>query len=156
MRVKQLMTGQVESCRSSQSLSDAARIMWERDCGFVPVTAEDGPALMGVITDRDICMATFTQGRAPGDIAIGSVMTRELHTCRPTDDIATAADLMRKAQVHRLPVVDARGDLLGVISLADIARESAQEARAGSAEVSASEVGRTVEAIRQPRAVAQA
>src|SRR5271168_179398 len=77
MKVEQLMTRNIEACKARETLNRAAQIMWERDCGFIPVIASNGDgALIGVITDRDIAMATYIQGKPPLAIALSSVMTR--------------------------------------------------------------------------------
>ncbi len=156
MKIEQLMTKQVSSCAPDGSLDEAARIMWERDCGFVPVTEGPERRVVGVVTDRDACMAAYTRGEALAAIRAGDVMSTGVHTCRATDDIATAEATMREAQIHRLPVVDDAGQLLGVISLADVAREARRETGSRRSEVSPEKVGETLAAIRQPRQIAAA
>ncbi len=152
MRVEQLMTKDVRTCRPEESLSDAARALWERDCGFVPVVDGDGILrLVGVLTDRDICMAAFLSGRRLDEIPVREVMSRNLRTCRADDAVADAEASMRSAQVHRLPVVDDAGQLLGVISLADLAREAVRQQGATRRDITETEIGCTVAAIHQPR-----
>jgi len=153
MRVDQLMTNEVATCGPDETLNDAARIMWERDCGFVPIT-ETGSnrRVVGVVTDRDICIGAYTQGQALGQIPIGAVMSRNVHSCKPSDDLATVEATLRGAQIHRLPVVDDDGHLLGVISLADIA-QAAQERGSRRHAVTPAEIGDTVAAIRQRREI---
>ena len=155
MKVQELMTKDVASCTADETANEAARIMWERDCGFVPI-AEPGPTrrLVGIVTDRDLSMAAYTRGRSLGEIRIGDVMSTGVRSCKAADDVAAAEATMRGAQVHRLPVVDDADQLLGVISLADIAREAAREARSKRQEVTVAEIGETLAAIRQPREVA--
>jgi CBS domain-containing protein len=152
MKVESLMTKQVATCRADQSASEAAQIMWDRDCGFVPVVddAQHGQVI-GLVTDRDLCMAAFMRGRALAEIRIGDVMSTGISACKAGDDIASVEGMMRRAQVHRLPVVDDAGHLLGVISLADIACESARKSGGAKSGISASEVGETLAAIHQPR-----
>jgi len=76
MKAEKIMTREVASCRPDDTLNDAARIMWERDCGFVPVTAEDsGGRVVGIVTDRDLCMAAYTRGQRLADIRVGEVMS---------------------------------------------------------------------------------
>src|SRR5262249_40110788 len=134
------------------TLNEAARIMWERDCGFVPVVADrSDPRLVGVITDRDICMAAYTKGEPLGAIRIGDVMAKSVMSCRAADEIGTAERVMQQAQVHRLPVVDGAQRLVGVLALADIARATT-DGPAGR-HVSAGEVGETVTAIRRSRSL---
>jgi CBS domain-containing protein len=150
MKVESLMTKNFASCCPEQSLSDAARVMWERDCGIVPVIAgESDSRLLGVITDRDITMAAYTKGRALTEIGIGDVMSKAVVSCCPSDSLSDAERVMRRAQVHRLPVLDEAGGLLGVLSLADIAR--ATRRGTGKQKLDASEVGETLAAISSPR-----
>lgn len=155
MNVEQIMTKDVATCCPDDTLNEAARLMWERDCGFVPV-AEPSPnrRLVGIVTDRDLCMAAYTRGRSLGEIRIGDVMSTGVRSCKPSDDLAAAETTMRDSQVHRLPVVDDADQLLGVISLADIAREAAREAGSKRQEVTVAEIGETLAAIRQPREIA--
>jgi CBS domain-containing protein len=155
MRVEQLMTREVFTCGPDEGLDRAARIMWEHDCGFVPVV-EDATSrrVVGVVTDRDVCLASFSRGQLLAEIRLGDVMTTWVRSCRPTDDLAVAEQTMREAQVHRLPVVDAHERLLGVISLGDIAREVAREVGSRQHDVSSSEVGETLSRIAQAREIA--
>lgn len=155
MKVEQLMTKRVGTCAPGDMLNEAARIMWEHDCGVVPII-EDGeaPRVVGIVTDRDVCMAAYTKGQPLSQIRVGDVMSTGVTSARPGEDLHEAEQTMQRAQVHRLPVVDDAGQLLGVISLADIAREAAREAGSKRQEVTALEVGETVAAIRKPREVA--
>jgi len=131
MLVQEIMTTAVETCRLDDDLAHTAKIMWEHDCGCVPVTDADR-RVIGMITDRDICMAAYTQGRRLAQISVSSAAARRIHACRPTDTLDTAEAIMRGAQVHRLPVIDAEGRLMGVISLSDLARHlSAQRIDSG-------------------------
>ena len=149
MKVESVMSKNIGTCSPQQSLNDAARIMWERDCGIVPVIAGEGNGrIMGVITDRDVAIAAYTKGRRLSEIGIGDVMSKTVASCRPSDSLAEAERKMQDAQVHRLPVVDEVGALLGVLSLADIAR-----ATRGPEKIRPSEVGETLAAIRRPRAL---
>jgi CBS-domain-containing membrane protein len=100
--------------------------MWERDCGIVPVVDAEG-RVVGVVTDRDLCMASYTQGRALTAVPVSWVLCgRAVHTCTPSDSIDRAIALMREHRVRRLVVVDGQQKLIGVLSLADIARHVAE------------------------------
>jgi CBS domain-containing protein len=152
MKVEQLMTKAVSTCAPGDSLAEAARIMWERDCGVVPIVQDAGnPRVVGILTDRDVCMAAYTKGLPLGEIRIRDVMSTRVASCRPGDDVREAEQVMRRSRVHRLPVLDDADQILGVISLADIAREAAREAGSRRREVTAGEIGETLAAIRQPR-----
>jgi CBS domain-containing protein len=117
--VEKIMTSDVEACLASDTLSDAAAVMWRRDCGAVPVVDEER-RVVGVVTDRDICMALATRGRLATEVRVGDVMTAEPRTCTSADDVREALDLMRSAQLRRLPVVDGAGRLAGILSINDI------------------------------------
>lgn len=148
-RVEQLMSRTVATCRPDDRLNAAAQIMWDRDCGVVPVTepSGDGERVVGMLTDRDVCMAAYTQGGCLADLVVSSAMSRAVESCAPTDTLRDALRRMAAARVHRLPVIDASGQLMGLLSLADVAREDARRQRG----VAAGEIVRTVEAITMPR-----
>jgi CBS domain-containing protein len=154
MKVEKLMTKDVSTCCPDDTLNEAARIMWERDCGFVPITQSDGSGrVLGIVTDRDICIAAYTRGTSLKEIRVGDVMSKGVQSCQPNDDLVSAEGLMRRSKIHRLPVVDDAGMLVGVISLADIAREAAREGGSRRREVTAAEIGETLAAIREPRSI---
>jgi len=156
MDVAQLMVREVQTCRPEDMLNTAARIMWEYDCGCVPVV-DAGTRIVGMLTDRDICMAAYTQGRALDGISVAQVMSKDVHTCKAEDPIAFAEGIMRAHKVRRLPVADADGHLLGILSLNDIARQAARErTRKTKKAVSAAEVADILGAICEPRAAADA
>jgi CBS domain-containing protein len=121
MNISQLMTRNVITCRADDRLNRAAQIMWEHDCGCVPVVDERG-CVQGMITDRDICMAAFTQGRRLDEIPVASAMCTQVLTASPDDDVERVAALMSKRQVRRIPIVDEQNQVIGVLSLGDLAR----------------------------------
>lgn len=120
MRVSEIMTQNVKTATSSQSLSDVAAMMRDGDMGAVPVV-DDG-RFVGIVTDRDIVVRGIAIGSTP-DSPIGAVMTTELFTVTPEDFVFEAVRLMGDKQVRRVPVVKADGSLAGIISMADIALE---------------------------------
>ncbi|HEY6298280.1 MAG TPA: CBS domain-containing protein [Candidatus Binatus sp.] len=113
------MTRDVRSCTIHDSLNAAARIMWDHDCGCATVVDAHGK-LIGIITDRDICMAAYTQGTPLEAIAIERAMSPKVIACTRTDDLDTAHRLMRTHEIHRVPVVDSRGRPIGILSLSDV------------------------------------
>jgi CBS domain-containing protein len=120
MRVKDVMTDDVKCCSPETNLAAAAKIMWESDCGAVPVI--DGQKkVIGVITDRDICIAGATRSGTEGEIPVRDVISTTLHACAPHDDVRAALETMRSRQIRRLPVVAQDGRLAGIISIHDIA-----------------------------------
>ena len=151
MKVDSVMTTSVSTCVPGDTLNDAARVMWERDCGIVPIVADRNDSrVIGVITDRDICIAAYTQGRPLREIRIGDVMSKRVISCRASDEVDFAEGAMQQAQVHRLPVVDESQHLVGVLALADLARAASTAPRLGPRP---EELGETVKAIRRPRAL---
>lgn len=121
MKVEQCFTSEVFTCRPETDLEWAARSMWEHDCGCLPVVGERGE-VVGMLTDRDVCMGAFTQGRTLRELSAGSVMSKAVFACAPDDSLEHAVRVMSDHQVHRLPVLDADGRLLGILSLNDVVR----------------------------------
>ena len=105
MKVSDLMTKEVKACHPHDSLNRAAQLMWENDCGAIPVIDSDAKVI-GMLTDRDICMAAYTKGIALVEASAASVMSRNVSVCNPGDNISTATERMREHQIRRLPVVD--------------------------------------------------
>ena len=126
MKVQDIMVQDVRSCRPETNLAEASRLMWENDCGALPVL-EAGGKVVGMITDRDIAMAVGIRNRVPSEITVFEVKPdpRELHTCAPEDDIHTALKTMREQGVRRLPVVNS-GQLRGILCLNEIALNSSK------------------------------
>jgi CBS domain-containing protein len=122
MRVKDLMSQPLSTCNIHDHAAAAAQIMWEHDCGIVPVVDDNGH-LVGVVTDRDICMAAYFQNRPLTEVPIEHFMSRELSSCHPEDALGLAEQVMSDRQIHRLPVVDATGTPIGILSVSDLARE---------------------------------
>jgi CBS domain-containing protein len=126
------MSREVHYCRATDGCEQAARVMWDHDCGALPVVDEKG-ALAGMITDRDICMAAYTQGKPLAQIPVAAVSAHKVHTVRPEDSIEFAEELMKRYRVRRLVVLDRGGNLAGVLSLADIVRASCSRGQPGDA-----------------------
>jgi CBS domain-containing protein len=118
--VGELMTTDVGSCRADAVLERCAQIMWERACGCVPIVDHDDRPI-SLITDRDICMAAYIQGKPLASISVASVMSKRLFIVNVRDSVAFAAGIMRRHCVRRLPVVDKLGILVGILSIDDIA-----------------------------------
>lgn len=119
-KVMELMTPRVISVRAADYLSEPAQVMWQQDCGIVPVLAEDGVKVVGVVTDRDICMASWSRNLPPSAILVSDAMSTDIVHCSPNDSIADAEVLMRSHQIRRLPVLNSRAELVGILSIADI------------------------------------
>jgi CBS domain-containing protein len=118
MQVSEVMSRDVNIANPGQSIREAARMMAEIDAGVVPVGEND--RLVGVITDRDIAVRAVAAGKSP-DTPIREIMSAEVKYCFDDDDISDVARNMAEIKLRRLPVVDGRKRLVGIISLGDIA-----------------------------------
>lgn len=150
MNVSQIMKRSVETCCPEDSLAVAAEKMWEGDIGSLPVVNAEG-TVVGMVTDRDVSMAGYIQGRLLRDIPVSVAMSKEVFSCLPNDGLIEAEETMRSRKVRRLPVLDAGSQLVGIVSLNDLARESEREVGRKGREVSAQEVTATLAAICEPR-----
>lgn len=120
MNVEEIMSRNPRISRVSDKLNRPAQLMWENACGCIPVL-DDADQVIGMVTDRDVCMAAYTQGKRLEDIDVSSAMSHEVYSCLPSDSIETAAAIMQKGRVRRLPVLSSSGELVGVVSLHDMA-----------------------------------
>ena len=121
MKVRDLMTRDVQTVRPDQTAREAARFMLQADAGAIPVT--DGDRLVGIITDRDIAVRGVAEGHGP-DTPVRELMTNDIVAARIDDDVDEVAVRMSEAQVRRLPVIDDEQKLCGIVSLGDLAREA--------------------------------
>lgn len=119
MKVHDIMISSPLTCSPHTNLAEVAHVMWTADCGIVPIT-DDTAKLIGVITDRDICIATSTQNKPPSAIQVNELPHGDVYTCRPDDDMRYALRQMRDHHVRRLPVVSADGILQGMLSIRDV------------------------------------
>jgi CBS domain-containing protein len=126
MKVKDVMTPKVRTCFMSDNLTAATQLMWENDCGCVPVLNEHAQ-VVGMVTDRDICMAVFLQGASMSEIKVSTVMSKQLFVCTSDDDLSAAEKIMIEKKVRRLPVLDMQARLVGLLALSDIATRADQE-----------------------------
>jgi CBS-domain-containing membrane protein len=156
MKVEALMMQGVAACKAEDQASEAAGLMWERDCGVIPVVDEDA-RVVAVVTDRDLCMASYMEGKSLQDIPVGNAMSKELWSCRRDDDVTDAERVMREHQVRRVPVVDADGHLEGILSLSDIVREASKEAasKVKKPDVRYTDVAKTLSDINEPHHAAR-
>jgi CBS domain-containing protein len=146
MKVSELMTRRVRSCTPHHSLDVVMRILWEEDLGALPVVNDEGQPL-AMITDRDVSVAAYTQGKPLWQITVDSAMSRQLYTAHVSDQLSSAERTMRSHQVRRLPVVDESTRLVGVLSLADIARARAAARPGSSAEEPLAELALTLSSV---------
>jgi len=143
MKVENLMTKTPRFCEPEHTLADAASLMQQNDCGSLPVLAPSGRSeVLGMITDRDICMAAYREAKPLNEIPVRKAMSSQVRTVELDDDVETAERVMAEAQVRRLPVVDGDGQLQGLLTLGQIAR--------ARAEADAHGVAGTLASISQP------
>ncbi len=126
MRVEDVMTKDVSVCSPGTNAAAAAEIMWNRDCGILPVL-EDSGQLVGMVTDRDLFIALGTQNRNPSDLQVGAIMHREPSACSPEDDVRNALKTMANQRLRRLPVIDKSGAIKGIVSIDDVILQAKTE-----------------------------
>ena len=141
MKAKDIMTPKPKCVTPETSVREAARLMKEEDVGVLPVVERDGSdRLIGIVTDRDIAIRHVAEGHDSSSCPVREAMTSSVRTAREDDDIESVMDLMGKEQVRRIPVVDERGSLVGIVAQADIVREARDDKKAE----------RTIEKISDP------
>jgi CBS domain-containing protein len=118
---RRIMSAGVLTCLTNDTLNTAAQVMWDEDCGAVPVVDDTG-MLLGVLTDRDLAMACYTQGKSPEQVRVASAMSKAVYSVRPDDSLAEVISAMKTHKVRRIPVVTEGGHLLGLISVSDVLR----------------------------------
>lgn len=141
-----MMTGNTVTCDLNASLAEAAAAMWENDCGILPVS-KDGEEIVGVITDRDICMGASMRNRSLSRISVEEIMTGALYSTSPEDDVSRALKLMREHKVRRLPVVDDEKRLKGMLSINDLTLRAEEPLSKKALQLSTAEVIETYKAI---------
>jgi len=125
MLVKELMTRPVKTCRPVTSAGEAADLMREAHCGCLPVVDAHG-TLLGILTDRDVCLLV-AHHRDPWEVPVSDVMNGDVVSCRHTDQLDVALVAMKENGVRRIPVIDARDRLKGLISIDDVIRHTGAE-----------------------------
>lgn len=150
MKVQDIMTRDVQCCGPDTNLAVAAKMMWDSDCGVLPVLNVEGKVL-GVITDRDICMALATRNKLASEITAWETVSGKACTCRDTDDVHVALDIMKREKVRRLPVVDEDGFLQGMLSMNDLVLNAEETKAKKVPELSYSDVMHTLKAISEHR-----
>lgn len=149
MRVDDLMTHDPECVNPDDDLATAANVMWDLDCGCVPVVG-DGHRIVGMITDRDLCMAALLNGRPLHELRVAAVMAKEVATVKNTDTLEQAQIVMRTKHVRRIPVVDQEHRVVGILSLHDLAQAAIRERRRFFPRVRLRDVAATFAEISKP------
>jgi CBS domain-containing protein len=136
MKVRELMTTNVGFCGPRTNAAAIAEILWSRDCGSIPVVDEKN-RILGIVTDRDLFIALGTRNRRASDVTAEEVMTKDVATCSPDDDVKQAVGTMQARKVRRIPVVDRDRILRGMLSIYDVVQAAAPP---GSTELPAAHV----------------
>lgn len=121
MKIKSIMSTDVKFTHVNNSLNDAARLMWDKDCGALPVI--DNDAVVGMITDRDIAMAAYLQGALLSHLQVKNAMSSHLYFVNEEASLEAALNIMRDNRIRRLPVLDNHQKLVGIVALNDIVLE---------------------------------
>jgi CBS domain-containing protein len=148
MKVESLMTKPARACAPTDNLHTAAEVMWSADCGCVPVT-DSNQRVVGIVTDRDICMAAHMEGEPLRARTVESIMSNVVCVCAADDLVEDVARVMGEKQLRRIPVIDPDGRLVGVLSLNDLALAAVDSVN--GAALNSADVGRTLAAISRHR-----
>jgi CBS domain-containing protein len=137
--VADAMTTKIHACKSGEMLDRVAKIMWEHGCSEVPVIDDDG-FLITMLSDRDVCMCAYTQGKVLAQIPVTCAAPDHIQVVRTADSLDFAHELMRKRLVRCLPVLEKTGRLIGLLSISDIIRTTSLqgEPRLGANSIEAS------------------
>jgi len=146
MKVKEVMTPNATAIWLTESLADAAKLMWDNDCGVLPII-KDGRKVIGMITDRDICMAMAMRDMTPSSISVEEVMTGQVYAVKPEDEVDQALQEMQEHRIRRLPVVNPEGEPEGILSMNDIVLNAKKSDTATADSIKDSDVVKTYQAI---------
>ena len=142
MKIKNVMTKDPRSCVPSDEAPKAARIMRDEDTGIVPVVDNlESHKIVGVVTDRDLCMNIVAEGRDPNGVQVQACMTTTIVSCSLNDSVEKVTELMKANQVRRILVVDGERRLEGIVSMADLV---------GRAEIATKETHDTLKKVSEP------
>jgi CBS domain-containing protein len=140
MNVQDIMSKNPRTIAASANVRDAARIMKDEGVGVVPVVEREGGRLVGLLTDRDIAIRCVAEGKDPNHCTVQELMSANPKTIRAEQSVDEVMGIMGREQVRRIPVVDERGSIVGIVAQADVVREANNDKKAE----------RTVEQISQP------
>ncbi len=142
MKVHEVLTRNPACCYPSSSALTAATIMQQRGIGVLPVVQDPfTPRLVGVVTDRDLCLRVVAGGRDPANVWIRECMNEDPICCAVEDDVRYALELMEEHRVRRLPVLNAKREVAGILSLSDLV---------GKGSISSCEIVTALQTIREP------
>jgi CBS domain-containing protein len=149
MLVKDVMVRTPAFCAPEANLGEATAILWNRNCGILPIV-DSQQRVIGVVTDRDLCIAMGTRNRLPGEITLAQVASKKVYSCRSDETIPGALEIMGRHKVRRLIVVDGQGHLEGILSMDDIVLHAEPAVGGRAPAVPADSVIRALKAIYGP------
>jgi len=150
MKVQDAMMGTPVYCSPETNLGSAIELLWECNCVILPIV-DAKKKVIGVVTDRDLCVALGTRNRLPGQVTVGEVASGEVHSCHGRDDIHTALQTMANKRVRRLPVVSEDGILEGVLSMDNVVLHTESAGWSRKPELSDEDVVNTLRRIYGPQ-----
>ena len=125
MKANDIMTRNPRVVTPETTVREAARLMETENVGMIPVVRSEGSKnVVGIVTDRDIAIRHVAAGHSSSDCPVSEAMSSNPKTCKTTDSVDDVMEVMGKEQVRRIPIVDERGELVGIIAQADIARDA--------------------------------
>ena len=129
--IRDVMTPNPDCVSEKDSIRDVARIMKDQDTGVVPVV--DGKRIIGLITDRDIVVRGLAEGKNLDDVRVNELMTKSVRSVREDASIDEVLNMMGSAEIRRVPVVNSNDELVGIVSLGDIASPGNKDGKVGKA-----------------------
>jgi CBS domain-containing protein len=150
MKVADVMTKSPAYCSPQTNLAAAVEILWDHNCGVLPIV-DSQEKVVGVVTDRDLCVALGTRNRLPGEIAVKEVASGKVFGCKPDDDLRRVLVTMAEAKVRRLPVIDAAGKLQGILSMDDVVLQTETGNIKRDTELSAEDIVNTLKSVYAPQ-----
>ncbi|HLJ73042.1 MAG TPA: CBS domain-containing protein [Thermoanaerobaculia bacterium] len=130
--IRDVMTANPVYVSDKDSIRDVARIMAREDTGVVPV-CDNSRKIIGMITDRDIVVRLVAEGKDPANAKVNEAMTKNVRAVKEDSTIDEALNVMKSAEVRRVPVVNSRNEIVGIVSMGDIAKETQQRGQVGEA-----------------------
>lgn len=146
MKVRSVMNKPVKTVNTETSLAAAGKIMSKNDCGVLPVV-DNNNKVVGVLTDRDVCLALTSKNRLASEVAVDEAMSPRVFACGPDDEIQAALETMQYRLVRRLPVLDENRRPVGILSIDDIVIHAGPATAKRPAEVTYGEAFSTLKAI---------
>jgi len=124
MKCSEIMTKNPKMCTPDDNVSIAIGLMWDYDCGSIPVVKDmDSKELVGIVTDRDIAMHVVKHAFAhPCEVSVGDCMSKNVISCFPEDPIESAMKAMELNQIHRIPIIDQNNSCIGLVSMSDLVK----------------------------------